>query len=85
MPELPTTSHKCQKMRQFHPERSRDDSHETGNRLDFSLCLDENFSTKLNIEQVLLQLYNFRAQVIQFSSMFQKRGKKRQVVSFHLH
>ena len=72
-------------MRQFHPERSRDDSHETGNRSDFSMYVDENFSSILNIEQILLQLYNFRAQVIQFSSMFQKRGKKRQVVSFHLH
>ena len=49
---------------------------------DFSIWLK---TLALNILHVVFQFNNFRAQVIQFSSMFQKRGKKRQVVSFHLH
>ena len=41
--EFPTIPHECQKMRQVHPERSSDDSHETGKSL---FHVVETFCTK---------------------------------------
>ena len=67
MSELPTIPHECQKMRQVHPVIL------TRQERDFSMWLKP---LALNILHVVFQFNNFRAQVIQFSSMFQKRGKK---------